>query len=340
MAKAPCRPAYRESRPFLPGSFQSLALKTDGTVVGWGEVASYDDTPQPADLAGVLAISQSGSSLALRDASSDGVPTITVEPISQTLAETQSVTFSVTAMGAGPFGYQWRKDGVTVSGATSPTLTLSNLGLTDAGNYDVVVSNHIGSTTSTTATLVVDPIPVVTSLSPTRQVLAPGQDLNLSVAATGTGTLHYQWVHNGHAITAATGAGFSQVGLALQDSGWYEVRITDDYGTRYAQPIFVLVALARTQVRSWGASAPVPIPAGLDDAISLSAGDGFALALRSDGTVATWGGPILAVTGAPAGPTDFVAISAGDGHALALKATAPSLPGAPTMPASATCRRD
>ena len=56
--------------------------------------------------------------------------------------------------------YQWYHDGATVGGATSSTLTISNLNSGHAGNYTVQVSNTSGSVTSSSAALVVSNPPV------------------------------------------------------------------------------------------------------------------------------------------------------------------------------------
>jgi len=69
---------------------------------------------------------------------------------------------SAAASGFGPLTYQWRKDGVplsdggTISGATTPTLTIDPVAFTDAGFYDVVVTDSCGSVASNTATLAVE----------------------------------------------------------------------------------------------------------------------------------------------------------------------------------------
>jgi hypothetical protein len=70
-----------------------------------------------------------------------------------------STTLSVQVASNPPPSYQWRKDGVDIDGATASTLELSNVQLSDAGDYDVVVSNEEGSVTSGTATLTVDALP-------------------------------------------------------------------------------------------------------------------------------------------------------------------------------------
>ncbi|MFO1499938.1 MAG: immunoglobulin domain-containing protein [Verrucomicrobiota bacterium] len=66
-----------------------------------------------------------------------------------------SVTFSVTAGGAGISGYQWRKDGQPISGASGASYKLAAVKAEDEGNYDVVVTGTCGSTTSNPGRLVV-----------------------------------------------------------------------------------------------------------------------------------------------------------------------------------------
>jgi hypothetical protein len=56
--------------------------------------------------------------------------------------------FTVTAAGGGPFTYQWQLNGTNLSGATQSTLSLSQVGSSNAGNYTVVVSNPSGAVTS------------------------------------------------------------------------------------------------------------------------------------------------------------------------------------------------
>jgi hypothetical protein len=86
-------------------------------------------------------------------------PTISVQPVSKTLYQGQNTSFVVSALGTGPLKYQWRTNGVplpnggNVSGATNTTLTITNVGALNAGNYDVVITNRAGSVTSSVATL-------------------------------------------------------------------------------------------------------------------------------------------------------------------------------------------
>ncbi|MFM1768215.1 MAG: hypothetical protein RJA22_744 [Verrucomicrobiota bacterium] len=82
-------------------------------------------------------------------------PTITQQPASLSLLTRSRATFSFAAIGTSPLQIQWRKDGVDLTDETNTTLFLPSLALSDAGNYDVIVSNGGGSATSQVAVLTV-----------------------------------------------------------------------------------------------------------------------------------------------------------------------------------------
>jgi hypothetical protein len=88
-------------------------------------------------------------------------PSVTTQPGDLTLCSNGTGVLSVVASGTDPRTYQWRKDGFdlanggAVSGANTPTLTISPASLADAGTYDCIVTNDCGSVTSNAATLTV-----------------------------------------------------------------------------------------------------------------------------------------------------------------------------------------
>src|SRR5262249_48842651 len=88
-------------------------------------------------------------------------PVITTQPVSQTATVGGNVSFDVVATGFPAPAYQWKKNGADVAGATAATLSLTNVQLTDAGTFTVVVSNSQGSVTSNPAVLTVNPPPSV-----------------------------------------------------------------------------------------------------------------------------------------------------------------------------------
>jgi hypothetical protein len=105
--------------------------------------------------ASIVGISLNGSSsnFVTSDVTTTGffipIPATTIIGISpsQTVCSGLSIPLSVTATGSG-LGYQWRKDGINISGATSSTLTLSGVTSTTAGIYSVIITSLGGNLTS------------------------------------------------------------------------------------------------------------------------------------------------------------------------------------------------
>lgn len=82
-------------------------------------------------------------------------PVITVDPVSQTVAEGATVVLTANASGAPTPTWSWTKDGAPISGATSRTLTLTAVTTANAGSYVATASNSEGSDPSATAVLTV-----------------------------------------------------------------------------------------------------------------------------------------------------------------------------------------
>jgi hypothetical protein len=72
----------------------------------------------------------------------DGLPVISSNPQTQTVTPASTAVLSVTAAGA--TSYQWRFNGADIPGATSASLTLTNVQLTNTGYYLVVAKNSSG----------------------------------------------------------------------------------------------------------------------------------------------------------------------------------------------------
>jgi len=94
-------------------------------------------------------------------------------PANQTVAVGNNASLSVSAVGSGPLSYQWRHYGTNLPGRTLQILAFSPVKPSDAGPYDVVVSNSGGSVTSAA------PAAVLTVVNPA--VFVKGQwDFNSS----------------------------------------------------------------------------------------------------------------------------------------------------------------
>jgi len=114
------------------------------------------------------------------------IPSITTQPLSQTVSAGQTATFSVVAGGTSPLTYQWESNGAPIAGAnassyTTPPTTAQNNGIA----YTVVVSNAAGPVTSSAAVL------TVTSSSSCSVV--PSVPGSVTSTTTSTSQINLSW---------------------------------------------------------------------------------------------------------------------------------------------------
>ena len=103
-------------------------------------------------------------------------PTITIQPVSQTVQVGDNAAFAVVADGTAPLQYQWHKDGDPLgAGGTGAILNLADVQLADAGTYTVTVSNVAGSLTSDPAVLTVEDEPPPPPANGLRERFADGE---------------------------------------------------------------------------------------------------------------------------------------------------------------------
>jgi len=161
-------------------------------------------------------------------------PSIAVEPVSKSILVGQTATFSVTASGTAPLGYQWYKNGTTIAGATSASYTTPAESVSDNGaQFSVAVSNSAGNVSSNLAMLSVTTSPMAPSITtqPANQIIFAGQTAKFLVIASGTSPLSYQWHKNGADISGATSASYTTAAETTSDNGAvFSVVVTNSGG--------------------------------------------------------------------------------------------------------------
>ena len=138
----------------------SAALVLALTACGGGQSDSSSTTSSTTsssstDSATMVSVESTTTTSTTSRGSYTSAPVISTQPVSQSVTAGSSVSFTVVAYGAATLTYQWRKDGTAISGATSASYTISSAATTDAGSYDVVVTNSKGTATSSAAILTV-----------------------------------------------------------------------------------------------------------------------------------------------------------------------------------------
>ncbi len=146
-------------------------------------------------------------------------PVISQQPASQTVPVGDSATFTVAASGATPFSYGWQRNGIDISGATSPSYTLGNVQVSDNGaKFRCIVSNASGSATSNEATLT-----VIADMPPAANITSP--------AAGAT--------FKGGQVIGFAGSGTDPEDGTLPASAFtWEVRLWHNDGNLHSHPIY------------------------------------------------------------------------------------------------------
>jgi alpha-tubulin suppressor-like RCC1 family protein len=266
-------------------------------------------------------------------------PSLTLQPVSQTVVAGDPVFFGVGATG-GNLQFQWRRNGVDIAGATSRVL---KLGVADAGDdnaeYSVVVRNSLGSVTSNAATL------RVVSGSITAVPVAAAQ---VALGKSGAATTSFTLVRRSNGTIASWGyntdgqRGDGTIGAASDTIGSVTLPAGRTARQIAAGGSHALVLLDSGEVYAWGgndsgqlglgdllfrsAPAKVNLP-GL--AVAVAAGKFHSVALLEDGRVFTWGANNLGQLGdGGRDPTTLpkaslivsvAQIAAGNNHVVALR---------------------
>jgi hypothetical protein len=235
--------------------------------------------------------------LTLSGASTAAPPLIQRGPTGVTVIIGQPIQLSVEATGTAPLLYQWRRGDSVIAGATTAQLQIPAATSGDAGSYVAVVSNASGSAVSAPAVVVVnvpDVAPQIVTRPASLQVFA-GQPATLSVTASGTPPLTYQWRRDGIVIPGATNSSLNFPAARLSDTGFYEVIVSNSVGQATSLPRVTLTVLSRPAT---GNDYLGRLPQGGAYALISRPGQtGIFLAWTADGIVASRQVPVALASG-------------------------------------------
>jgi hypothetical protein len=242
------------------------------------------------------------------------------------------VSIRSAASGTPPLSYQWNFNGTNIPGAAYATLYLYDVQPAASGPYYLTVTNSYGSTQTTTASLIVtDSAPYILrqpyvrlpdQSTATNLVVPIGGSATIYVSARGSLPLNYQWRLNGVEIPGATNPTLDLSNLRDDQTGYYNVEISNAFGVTNSMKLFLNVS----RVVGWGYlnAGNINMPAGLSNVTALAVGGSHVTALKADGTVRSWffgsAGYSSSTTNVPASATNIIAVSAGRDHSLGMRA--------------------
>ena len=228
------------NQTLAPGQIPFSATATGGatnnltwTATGGTFTGNVWTAPTTAGTYTITATSVDKPSVSVATTITISSPVINTQPQSQHICTNSGLLLSVTASYA--TSYQWNFNGAAIPGATSSTYSVASASSANVGNYSVIVTNGVGSVTSTVATIAVGSS--ITS-NPVSLYLHPTQVAAFSVAGQGVGSLSYQWFQipsggtTGVAISGANATNYTTPPVDLSyDGSQYYTTLTDSCGT-------------------------------------------------------------------------------------------------------------
>lgn len=209
-------------------------------------------------------------------------PTVQSQPGNLNVVVGETAVFAASIAGSTPMSYQWRRDGVDITGANSPVLTLPAVSTASAGRYELVATNGGGSITTEPAVLVVTAttpvaLPPTIAAPPALLAVPAGVAANFAVAVNGTGPYTYAWFKDGTPISGADGASFGIAAAAPGDAGAYTVRVSNSAGS-------VLSAAATLTVTPVTPTVVAPTITTAPAGLAVLPGAGATLAVAASGS--------------------------------------------------------
>ncbi|WP_291095118.1 GEVED domain-containing protein, partial [Flavobacterium sp. UBA2787] len=174
------KPANGQIYRFIPSAPVTYSYAWTSTPEGFTSTAQNPIVnPSETTTYNVVVTSSAGCTLT-SDIEVNVVSGVTVETQPTSLSQCEGTDASFTVEATGPsLTYQWRKDGVDIDGATSATLTITNIESTDAASYDVVITPLCGSpVTSDEVNLTVNALP--TAVASNEGPVCEGSNLGLT----------------------------------------------------------------------------------------------------------------------------------------------------------------
>ena len=256
------QPVGRTLVAFLDTSFAVEATGTGPLFYQWtfngapllGETNSVlqlkEVAPEAAGFYQAIVYSALGSAVSEPAALVTILPaTIVQQPLSRSTNAGARVSFSVTAVGIGPIRYQWFFKGNPIQFATNTSLALTNVQVADAGPYQVVVTDDVGSMRSQPAHLVVNVRPVIVS-SPVPVTVVAGEPASFRVAFTGTPPFSVRWRRGSITVSEVIVNGFESTyvipSVQTANAGNYSALVGNAAAANVGSASAALVVLADT----------------------------------------------------------------------------------------------
>ena len=158
---------------------------------------------------------------------------IAANPSTMPVCQGTQVVFTVTATGTAPLTYAWKKNGAAIpNAANAATYTITAVAASDSGQYSCTVSNGCTPAATSANVQLSTKMPPTISAPTANATISKivGDTVTLTVTASGTGTLTYQW-YKGSTTTGTNSSALPIKPIAFTDSGVYTCAVSNGCGS-------------------------------------------------------------------------------------------------------------
>lgn len=214
-----------------PNGGYTVLLSFDGFAVGANPESALIEGSE-GSLYGTTTTGGTGGAGTIFRLAFTSAPQILTQPLGQTVSVGAAVQFRVSVFGAPPLSFAWQKngtnlvDGGNASGASTRILTLTNVALADNATYSVLVTNSLGTVSSSGALLKVVTPPVFQSIRTANNTVT----LTWSAIASQRYRLQYlpslssgAWLNLGNIVTATTNSVTASDTIGANTQRFYRV---------------------------------------------------------------------------------------------------------------------
>ncbi|MEO7297340.1 MAG: immunoglobulin domain-containing protein [Verrucomicrobiota bacterium] len=291
---------FFDAKQIGAGDDIGAVLRSNGTVVVWGNPACTNPPPGLSDVQTISVGSEHVTALR-----SNGTVVAWGENYWHQTNVPPGLSNVVAISAGSQHTLALRNDGSLVSwgdavaGETSPPSGLTNImGIFARGNNSVAL---------------VGDGPVCISKQPKGQTVFPGTTITLGCAASGTSPLTFQWQRAGTNLSNATNSTLLLSNVMASVTGDYTV-IVSNPATNLTSDV-AQISLGNIAGWGWNRLEEIEPSPGLTDVSEIFGGNGYSLALRTDGTVSRWGANLFGIADPK---SNVVAMARGNFHALFL----------------------
>lgn len=207
-----------------------------------------------------------------------GAPFVAKHPLSKVVTVGAAQTLRIEAAGWPAPSIQWQHAGTNLVGETASRLTLTNIITGMAGAYTAIISNSVGTATSSAGylTVLVTNQPPVIIKSPDSLTRTNGARAVFGVGASSLTPVTYQWLHNGAPIAGATDVTLLLTNLNITHAGSYTVLASNSYGGIASLPALLSMQFTNGSI--------APLITGQPTNMTVSAGQTAQFSVSASGT--------------------------------------------------------